>query len=465
MSGGAADAAEVVEVTARFRERLRRAGVVADGDTVIVAVSGGRDSMTLLHLLRFTDDLPRLHLVAAHLDHAMRADSAADAAWVSGVCAGWDIPFRAHRCDPAPTTEADARRLRYGFLEDVRAQESARAVVTAHHADDQAETVLFRAVRGTGIAGLQGIRARRAGRIWRPLLPFTRAQLTRYAEAVGLSWRDDPTNDAGPSGSAPARSVIRARILPELDGRVAPGAARALAALARRAHENEAAWRSLLPELLARVDLREEEGGFSVERVTFRGMHPAVRARLLREMGRRLGDLPGEAGTRAAVEFTSSGSSGAAVPLGGGLELRRELHRLVMVRAGADRPDAPLKILGREPGRGEVEVGGCRYDVSWGVRPESASWSEMFDLAGLRFPLTFRGWAPGDRARMTYGTKKLKKLFLEMRVPSGERHRRPVLVDASGTVLWVPEVARSADAPALRAAELFYIGVRDAQSA
>jgi tRNA(Ile)-lysidine synthase len=446
-------------LSARFRAHIQREGVLRSGDRVVVAVSGGRDSMALLHLFRFTADLGNPRLVVAHLDHAMRPSSAADAAWVTGVCRAWDLPFRTLRCDPAPSTEAEARRARYDFLEEVRRAEGARWVITAHHADDQAETVLFRAVRGTGIAGLQGIRARRRPALWRPLLPFTRAELTDYARSVGLAWRDDPTNEAQAEGAAPARSVIRTRILPEMEARVAPGASGALAALARRARENEAAWKSVLPGLLDGLDVRREGPLISLSRAAFVTHHPGVRARLLRELSARLGAHPGEAGTRAAVEFTSCGSSGSAVPLGGGLELRIELGRLVLQGRGVPTGGEPLVIPGSQAGRGDVVVGGCRYRVGWGPRPEDLTWSEAFDVADLRFPLSVRGWTPGDRARMAYGTKKLKKLFLEARVPAAERRRRPVLVDCEGAVLWVPGVARSTAAPARGSGELLHIGM------
>jgi tRNA(Ile)-lysidine synthase len=449
---------------ARFRAHVLRGGVVGDGDTLVVATSGGRDSLVLLHLLRFTEGLPGLRLVAAHLDHAMRPESFADASWVRGLCTAWGVACRVSRAEPAPSTEAEARRIRYDFLGAVAREEEARAVLTAHHADDQAETVLFRAVRGTGLAGLRGIRTRRAGGVWRPLLPFRARELAAYATDVGLSWREDPTNEPGASGPAPARSVIRGRVLPELEARVAPGAARALVSLARRATENESAWRSLLPGLLEGVDMRAEKGAISLDRDAIAALHPGVCARILRELFRRLGARVGEAGTRAAVEFTRSGSSGAAVPVAGSLELRRELHRLVLSPVRVATVNEPLAILRPEEGHAEVRIGGLRYAVWWGPQRDASRWWETFDATALRFPLEVRGWAPGDRVRMAYGTKKLKKLFLEARVPSSERHRMPVLADAEGAVLWVPGVTRSSDAAEDGAAASFYIGIGDAQS-
>jgi tRNA(Ile)-lysidine synthase len=439
----------------RFRSHVAGGLRAADGDALVVGLSGGADSVVLLHLLRFTPGLPALRLHAVHVDHAMRPDSAADARWVEGLCRAWGVGFRAVRLDPAPRDEAEARQRRYAALEEARQEAGARLVLTAHHADDQAETVLFRALRGTGVAGLQGIRERRAPRVWRPLLPFTRDELRSYAAHHGLSWREDSTNR-----HPLPRNVLRATVLPELEASVAPGARRALAGLARRAAWDEAAWRSLEPELLAAAGVREEDGGFSLDRATLTARHPAVRARILRALARRLGVAPGEAGTRQAVEFTRSGASGGSVRLGGGLVLRIELDRLHLVRDASTPPDVEVVVEGPAAGWARARVGGARWEVRWGTGAlEGVGESVSLPLGDLRFPLVVRGWRPGDRVRLGYGSKKLKKLFLEARVPPGERHRIPVVADAAGRVLWVPGVARVAGAQPDRDQDVLTIGI------
>jgi len=431
---------------------------VDDGDGVVVALSGGADSVALLHLLRFSAGLPSLRLCAAHVDHAMRPSSSGDADWVRGLCQAWNVPLHVCRLDPPPRTEAQARRLRYAFLEEVRREVGARWVLTAHHADDQAETVLFRAARGAGLGGLQGIRETRSPGVWRPLLPFRRAELRAYAAACLLAWRDDPTNR-----DPLVRNVLRSRVLPALEA-VVPGAGGALAGLARHARADEDAWRALEPFLLERSGFRQEEDGVSLDREGVAELPPPVRLRLLRGVLARMGAHPSEAGTRRAVEFTSSGASGGAVPLGGGVVLHRELDRLHVRREGDHLPDEDAVVADPRGGEASARVGGARFRVRWGAAVEEREHAEALALSALAFPLTVRGWRPGDRIRLSFGSKKLKKVLLEARVPRGERHRTPVLVDAQGAVLWIPGVARAAGTEGREGDDVLHIEITHAES-
>lgn len=447
----------------RFLDDVLARGELAEGDAVVVALSGGADSVALLHLLRFTPGLPALDLRAAHVDHGMRPDSGEDARWVRGLCRAWGVPLVETRLDPPPASEDGARRARYAFLDGVRRERGARWLATAHHADDQAETVLFRVLRGTGLGGLGGMRRRRAPGLWRPLLPFTRREIRDYAEAHHLAWREDASN-ALPM----ARNLIRREVLPAVEAGVAPGARRALAGLARRARWDEAALRSLEEEALHSAGVRAEALGWSVDAGEVARRPAPVRARLVRALARRLGCVPGGAGTRRAVEFTRSGRSGGEVPLGGGVTLRRELDRLLVVRD--TRPGHGVEVLVDGPGAGggELVVGGARFRVTWGgsreAREGEAGTAAHFLLSGLRFPLRLRGWLPGDRVRMAYGSKKLKKVFLERGVPPRARSRTPVLADGGGRVLWVPGVVRSSEATPGDDDETFTIGITHAEA-
>ena len=421
------------------------------GDPLVVGFSGGLDSMVLLHLLRFQcGDLGAgtLVLVAAHLDHAMRPGSDADALWARGVCAAWGVDFQAGVADPPPEGEADARAVRYGFLHEVARAGGAPWILTAHHGEDQAETVLFRAARGAGIRGLRGIAPVRADGVLRPLLPFFREDLRQYAEDHRITWRDDPTNlDLGPS-----RNAIRNAVLPGLEA-VVPGARRSLARLAAQARREEAAWEGVVPILMERVraeGLSEPASdrplGFRFSRDAILTLEPAVRSRLIRGLARRLDRTLSGQGTRAALEFISAGASGRTAPLGSGLSLRRDFGALSLEVVEGDQglsKTMALEIPEAAGGQAVVAIGGRRASWRWGegVAPEGFRYAIRFDESFLRFPLTVRGWEPGDRVRLPYGTKKVRKLFAERRVPSRDRTRTPVVVDGSGSVVWIPGLA------------------------
>ena len=450
----------------RFRTRLRVLGVPGDGDAVVVAVSGGLDSLVLLHLLRFEADLPGTTLVAAHLDHRMRQGSGADARWVRGLLRAWGVEGRIGRAEGIPESETEARGERYTFLEQVRRKAGAEHVLLAHHADDQAETVLFRVLRGTGIRGLGGIPERREPGIVRPLLPFWRSELEAYARSRGIRPRLDPSN----RDPRHARNVIRHQLLPLAEERVAPGARKALVRLARIARREESAWDSLAPGLLEPVLLEggeDDEDRFVLDRSGFLAYHPSVRARLLRRLARRLKIDLDETGTRQAVEFTSSSPSGGRIDLPGQGVLTREFDRFVLGRARERGPDEALLVPGPGSGSGEFAVGGRTMRARWAAGGDpSGTWIERFSPSSLLFPLRLRGWNPGDRIRFSYGSKKLKKIFGERRIPVRERHRWPVVVDARDRVVWIPGLVRAAVAETTPDDdEVFAIGITDVDGA
>jgi tRNA(Ile)-lysidine synthase len=453
-----------------FPALLESAGAHRD-DGVLVALSGGVDSVVLLHLLRFGDFGASWSgaLTAAHLDHRVRDDDGRNAAWLRGLCHAWGVRLVESALPAAPANEAEGRALRYEWLHEAREEVGSRWILTAHHSDDQAETVLLRAVRGSGPSGLMGILPVRGDGVLRPLLPFSRRELTEYARWQRIAWREDPTNLLL---SVP-RNRVRHRILPELESEVAAGASQALAALSDLVREDEAAWASLMPSLLegAGVTAEEDGPGFRIDRVALQTYHSGVQVRVLRELARRLGSRLHRAGTRAALEFMSAGRSGRRVHLGDGLHLVREFDRVLMTLEPAEDPEAEssgvrdVVIPGAGSGSGEWTSPRGLRAVVWGedrtVDPEHVT--ARFSVRDLRFPLVLRAWRPGDRIRLEFGTKKIKKLLGEHRVPASRRRFLPVLVDAEDEVLWIPGLARVGREPA-DGGGVFVIGIENDES-
>lgn len=192
-----------------------------------------------------------------------------------------------------------------------------------------------------------------------------------------------------------------------------------------------------------------------------------MRARLIRALARRFGTTLDEAGTRAALEFIISGASGREMQLRNGLRIGRDFDTIRVRRAAeaadeARSTDRPLRIESPGSDSGELRVGGRRMRVAWSTEgPPPGRWQEAVDPESVRFPLTLRSWEPGDRLHLPYGTKKLKKLFGEEKIPRSRRSRVPVLVDAGECVVWIPGVARGDAARAPERGASLYVTVTD----
>ncbi len=452
----------------RFRDHLTASGCLDGAKQAVVAVSGGIDSMTLLHLLRFGRAAPSLALHAAHLDHRMRAESAADAAWLGEVCAAWGVAY--HLCAAATPvrTEAEGRELRYRFFAEVAdGTGTGTVILTGHTADDQAETVLFRIARGSGPRGLGGIHPGRSPSPVRPLLPFRRAEVEAYAAAHGVPHREDPTN-RDPRWT---RNRLRHEILPALEAAV-PGAAASLVALAATSRLESAALDQLLDDRIAALASARSRPALELpfDREALAALPEPILTVLLRRVATRLGGSPGRGATASLLRFVREAPSGRCVELAGGVTVE---HHLGVLRFGgpADRradtrppPDPrpvappaagprltrPTPHVRVEPpsGEGAFTHGACRVTVSWGSGDRSGSpFVAHFAPGSVRFPLDVRPWAPGDRMTLPYGKKKVKKILLEARVPADRREGWPVVADADGSIVWVPGSARPSPDP------------------
>lgn len=212
----------------RFRQSLLDAGL--SDCRVLVAVSGGADSAALLRLLAEFQKEQSLTLFAAHMEHGIRAEaSLEDCRFVEALCGSMEIPLLVRHADiPSEALSAGegletcARRLRHAFLEEARAHFGADVIALAHHADDQAETVLMHLLRGSGLTGAAGMKLR-DGRIVRPLIPFTRAELRAYLSEIGQDFREDATNELSDN----PRNALRNEVFPLLKS-IYPGAVGAL---------------------------------------------------------------------------------------------------------------------------------------------------------------------------------------------------------------------------------------------
>lgn len=419
-----------------FADTLERdPGLIPSGGTVLVALSGGSDSTGLLHLLLGQCGLgPELY--AAHFDHGLRPDSAADASRVARAAERAGVPCAIGRAESPLSSQADFREARYRFLEREARRVGASRIALAHQRDDQIETLLLRLMRGTGLRGLTGIPVRR-GSIVRPLLGFSRTEIRRYLQARGIRWSVDPAN----RDSKYSRARVRHEVLPALKAvRADLDVEFVLLNLAMDAATTDRAMDERAARQLERLRTPSAgRGGVQIARPRPQDYDRAELGRILRLAARGMGFRLGRRGTRAGVAFISEGSSGGAVDLADGLRVSREYDRITIGPPPSSEPDVPLVISDPAPGVGAASVGGVRVSVEWG-REGVESERELgarIPLSVADFPLVLRGPRPGDRIRTHAGTRKLKKLLNERRVPKSARGRVPVLVTATGSVVWV----------------------------
>ncbi|HEY8393911.1 MAG TPA: tRNA lysidine(34) synthetase TilS [Thermaerobacter sp.] len=401
------------------RAFITRHRLLAPGQRVLVAVSGGRDSVVLLDVLvRLRTELGLAALGVAHVDHGLRPDSAADAEWVRDLAAGYGLPFFLRRVQVRPgreSPEAAARTARYRALWEMARAFGADRIALAHHADDQAETVLLRLLAGAGPSGLAGMRPRR-GRFVRPLLGVERAALAAYAAEQGLRWRDDPTNR---DLSIP-RNRVRHELLPLLERSYNPAVRRVLCRVAAiMAAEAELLARRTRRQLARLAVLGEGRGGLPLEE--FRRLPVADQRRLLQALYRRLsgrglsfdaverlralaratapseeipaGPLPVDTGPDTRDSEDPAGAGGpAALDLPGGWRAHREGGHLWMEPA-------------RDSAAGEVgglhrDEGGRHQEAA--RRPEEASYRYELPVPGsVEVPeagLLLRAWLVTGKA-------------------------------------------------------------------
>jgi tRNA(Ile)-lysidine synthase len=420
-----------MDLLEEFRRRL--ASISLPHGRSLVAVSGGPDSVALLDLLHRTSDLHSLPLVVAHLDHGIHPDSAAVAERVRRLAARLNLPFEGGRLDLGSRAgETRARAARYVWLESLRQRCGAVAVFTAHHADDQIETVLMRMLAGSGPLGLAGMAAV-SGTLVRPLLGFRRVELTRYLRLRGLDAWCDPAN----RDPRHLRSWIRVELLPSIRARL-PRVDAALLRGADQAARHRAAWDSLIDVLP--LEPRREDGGISVAGAPVNGYDSPLAQNVIRALALRVGCRIGADRAERVRRLVSQGISGSELPLGGGWKAELAFGRLRIVPGTLPYDPGTMRLEGES---------GERRWAGWCFRWRAEAASKLQRRVGLTAwfrpePLEIRAWRPGERIRPLAGagSRLVVRCLQEARIPRSRRAQWPVVAHHD-LIVWIPGVCRS----------------------
>ena len=431
---------------------LRVQGLFRPECTLLVACSGGTDSLALLDVLEVLRHAGGARIIAAHYEHGIRgADARADARFVEAFCAAREIPFvegagdvpryaHVHKC----SIETAARICRYEFLHRMCTERRCDGIALAHHADDLAETVLLRILRGTGPAGLAAMR------VWdglhlRPLLSVTRADIEAYTEARGLLPRHDATNDLTDA----RRNHIRHQLLPQLARQYNPSIREAVTRLSTLAEEENAFLTGLATDAFARAARPE---GLSI--AVLRALHPAMQRRVLRIFwARETGALQDfsylhEERLRALIN-----AEGAAyLEMQGGWHARSRYGVLALYRPPAHKDMAETREIFLPFTReyAIMNFQGMEFHIRRLTRMTADDWRRMevreavyADLARLP-PLVLRTRRAGDYMRLPIGRRKLKEILIDDKIPREQRSVLPLIALAdTHEIFWIAGGRRS----------------------
>ena len=423
-----------------FLRRVRP--LISPGDTVVCALSGGADSVTMTHLFFSLRQELGITVLACHFNHGLRgAESDGDESFCRDLCARWGIPLAVGRGDVArraketgESLEEAARHCRYAFF----AKQSG-LVATAHTADDQLETVLLHLVRGTGLKGLAGIPPVR-GNVIRPMLGFSRREILAYLDAENLPHREDSTNGQDDC----LRNRIRHHVVPLLKEEN-PALLRGVSHMTQTLRNDEALLSAMAEKLLS----DDGEAGYAVN--LLRSAPPSQRQRAVRQMLRQThAPKLTAAHIRAVENLILSDDPSAAADLPGGWRAERAYDKLLLTRC--DAPASFSEAVLPCPGEAYLP------ELDMTVRVSR-------DGEGLRLParlteggITVRPRKPGDRIRLNAGSRELKKLLIDRKIPAAQRDRIPVFA-AGETVLAVWGIGENVDCLPRPGEDAYHINV------
>jgi tRNA(Ile)-lysidine synthase len=424
----------------RVEDFLRTNDLLKPNSRLILAVSGGLDSMTMLHLFAALRESWKLDLAVAHVNHQLRGDeSDADEAFVRATAAQCDIPFfstRVHTVEHAHahglSKQAAARELRYHFFEELRQRLRADAVATAHTADDNAETVLMNALRGSGIHGLAGIPVRREqGNVIRPLLFVYRSEIEQYAREAMLAYRHDSSNDS----PVYTRNLVRLKLMPMLQQQLHVNIAQSLNRLSLLMRDVEGRLRIHTQAVYDQI-VSTDDAQVTLHIPTLQKQSPLVQDEILLTLLRQLGVEPQAEKIHLLLQLCN-GQTGHWVSLSKSVRAYRDRTILLF-----DRRPQP------EPFSYTVEVGKAYSFATFRFAshlendvPQHFTHSpttQYIDAGKVGRTLTLRSWRDGDWFFPfgLHGKKKVSDFFIDRKVPLTEKHRIPVL-ESNGSIVWV----------------------------
>ena len=435
----------VKDTIKKIKDTILLYRMVDPGDTVIVAVSGGPDSICLLDVLDALSRELEIGLVVAHYNHGLREEEdEAETRLVQDIAESMKLPFETGKADHLrhqdSSVEERARDARYAFLEGVRENHVARKIALGHNHNDQAETVLMRLLRGSGPPGLAGIPPVRDNKIIRPLIEVKREEIMDYLKARRLPYAFDSSN----KDTRYLRNRIRLELLPMLQD-YQPQIIDRLCRLSNIIREEDLFMESMASDWIDREAERDAEGNISVLLSSFINLTEPLRNRVVRHILKKIGGNLRQIGydhIQSVLELVEGRNPQSMIDLPNGLKVRKVYGRLefisgpgktfheysyVIEGAGTFYLEAIDRTILFE----EVDIGGDTFK-------ESSGYTVQLDADKVRYPLIVRNFRPGDRfiPLGMKGHKKVKDLFIDLKIPSEIRALTPI-VTTQNNLVWI----------------------------
>lgn len=433
---------------AKVLRTIHKYNMLLPGERVLVGISGGPDSVTLLHVLKRIEKDMGIEVYAAHVHHGIRGTVAdRDAEFVARLCQQWDVPLFVKRADVprladegGMTLEEAGRIARYRFFDEVLHDIGGHKVALGHNRDDQAETILHHILRGTGMQGLQGIRPVRQNKFIRPLIEVSRAEIEEYCHQNGLEFRIDATN----RDVAYTRNRIRHELIPYIKQHFNSSIVDALVRMGTIVRDEEDFLQVYCREEYNRLVEASDQDRLSIDLKGFLMRPIAVRRRVLRMVLLTIGGTLDEIGANHVedvLDMVTNSSTGSVLTLPNGIKVLKDYDSVVVWRGELHSPvplfEYPLDV----PGSVTVKECGIEVTTRWVQRKEvcfSSPWRVYIDGDAISGRLRVRNRRQGDRFKPfgMGGTKKLKEYFIDRKVPRNERDGIPLVADEKN-IIWV----------------------------
>ncbi|MBU0730602.1 MAG: tRNA lysidine(34) synthetase TilS [Proteobacteria bacterium] len=429
---------------------IKNHGLVTPGDRVVIGVSGGPDSLALLHVLAALAPELSFFVVAAYANHGLRPQEATDEQEaVSAAAARLNIPFvskqinvQAYSKEHGLSIEHAARILRYSFFNDVLSEYAAHKIAVAHTADDQAEELLLRLIRGTGRKGLSGMDYLRDGLVIRPFLRITKDRLIAYLDEMDIGYSVDSSN----FDRNYLRNRVRHELLPFLENEFNPGIRETLVRTAEILRSEEEFLDDLAIKAFNTVVTVNEESNqlprAEIDGVGLSGLHPALQRRVLELLLWKMDNRPGSRQIKQILNLSKTPGFGE-VHLAQGLRVQKNGDKIIFTY-----PHGRLAVRGSLRGEKQdyqveinsagiyavseigIEITCELIDALPSEEEMAAAGIDYFDAGDISFPLQLRAVKSGDRFRPlgAPGTKKINDFFIDQKVPKQDRHLYPLLV-------------------------------------